>query len=328
MIKIINDIALTTLAAYKEYIKSIINAVSFLFKTTIHQRHILPYSSTLLYNPPLSHHTQTPMLFSVLISLYHREKSTFLEQCLNSLCQQTLPANEIIIVFDGPLPTTLEQTVHTFQTALPIKIIKLPKNLGLGQALNEGLQHCTHEWIFRMDSDDIAHPQRFEQQCHYLQQHPEISLLGTQITEFHHTPNQTHSQRQVPLTHTEINHFAQQRNPFNHMTVAYRKSVIQNAGSYQHHLYMEDYNLWLRLLAQGIQTANLPQALVYVRTGQAMLQRRRGWRYIQSEWQLSQLKRKLKIQNLPTSLYTFLLRATPRLLPTPFLNLIYQTLRK
>lgn len=268
-----------------------------------------------------------PLAFSVLISVYAKEQSHFMQQCLNSLCQQTSPANEIVIVFDGRLPNELEQTILSFQAALPLKIVRLPKNIGLAKALNQGIQHCTNEWIFRMDSDDIALPQRFELQCRYIQQNSQISLLGGQISEFSSTPKQPISQRKVPLGLPEIIQFAKKRNPFNHMTVAYKKSTVLAVGGYQQHWYMEDYNLWLRILAKGFQAANLPDILVQARTGMHMLKRRRGWQYIRSEWQLCCLKRNLHIQSTWVSVYYFLLRSIPRLLPIQLLKKIYQIIR-
>ncbi len=268
------------------------------------------------------------MKFSVLISLYYREKPEFLRECLNSLRDQTRPADEIVMVFDGKITDELEQVVDEFKQYLPIQIFRLPENVGLGKALNYGIQHCSYEYIFRMDSDDIASPNRFELQAQYLIEHPEIALLGGQIAEFHTDPNQAHDTRIVPQSHAEIVAFAKKRNPFNHMSVAYKKSAVQQAGGYQHHAFMEDYNLWLRMLAQGAQTANLPNILVYARTnGNAMLQRRRGRDYIHSEWQLYQLKRQLNIQSALSAKAVFVMRALPRLLPSTLLKNVYHSLR-
>ena len=111
------------------------------------------------------------------------------------------------------------------------------------------------------------------------------------------------------------------------MTVAYKKTAVQQAGGYQHHLYMEDYNLWLRMLAQGATAANLPQTLVHARTGNAMLQRRRGRAYIKSEWQLMRLKHRLRFQAALPALAIFLLRSLPRLLPAKWLGKVYAKLR-
>lgn len=268
------------------------------------------------------------MKFSVLMSLYHAEKPAFLQECLHSLQAQTHPADEIIIVFDGDVSPELNAVVQNFQAALNIKIVRLPENVGLGKALNIGLTHCYHEIIFRMDTDDIADPNRFALQHDYLTAHPEIGLLGAQIAEFDVQPEHTNATRMVPLSHSQIIEFSKKRNPFNHMTVVYRKSAVEQAGSYQHHVFMEDYHLWLRMLAQGVQAANLPDTLVWARTGTAMIARRRGWRYVRSEWQLCRLKYRLRVQSAPTALYYFVLRSLPRLLPNACLQKIYSFIRK
>lgn len=268
------------------------------------------------------------MKFSVLMSLYHAEKPEFLRECLNSLKTQTCPADEMVMVFDGKISPELETVVQDFQAALNIQIIRLPENVGLGNALNIGINHCLHEIIFRMDTDDIAAPHRFQAQCEYLTAHPEIDLLGAQIAEFDTQPEHANAARIVPQNYTQIIDFSKKRNPFNHMTVAYKKTAVLQAGGYQHHVFMEDYNLWLRMLANGVQAANLPDTLVFARTGAGMLTRRRGWQYIRSEWQLCRLKCRLRVQSAPTALYYFVLRSLPRLLPTSCLQILYSFTRK
>ena len=101
------------------------------------------------------------MKFSVLMSLYIKENPQYLRECFESLVAQTHPADEIVLVFDGAVTPELEAVVSEFETKLPLNLVKLPKNLGLGKALNEGLKHCSHDWIFRMDTDDICVPDRF-----------------------------------------------------------------------------------------------------------------------------------------------------------------------
>ncbi|WII92407.1 glycosyltransferase [Kingella negevensis] len=268
------------------------------------------------------------MNFTVLMSLYIKEQPENLRQSLQSLADQTQRASEIIIVLDGNITPELQAVLDQFQPILPLNIFRLPENVGLGKALNFGLQHCTHEWVFRMDTDDIATHTRFAEQCQYIAQNPNVQLLGGQIAEFAQNPEHARHARIVPQTQPEIISFAKKRNPFNHMTVAYTKTTVQQAGGYQHHLFMEDYNLWLRMLAKGATAANLPQTLVYARTGNAMLERRRGWQYVQSEWQLMRLKHRLRFQAALPAFGCFLLRSVPRVLPAKWLRGVYQVIRK
>ena len=110
------------------------------------------------------------------------------------------------------------------------------------------------------------------------------------------------------------------------MTVAYRKSVISQLGGYQHHLFMEDYNLWLRVIGNNYKVANLPDILLYARVGNGMYKRRRGWEYIKSEKQLAKLKYKLEIQNYFASYISFIIRSIARLLPSQLLGIFYTKL--
>ncbi|PIT41412.1 glycosyltransferase [Snodgrassella alvi] len=265
--------------------------------------------------------------FSVLLSLYAQEQPHWLSACFDSLCTQSIQAEEIIVVLDGSIGSNLQQVLSQYQTRLPLHIIPLPQHVGLGHALNAGLEYCRHEWIMRMDTDDICAPERFARQWAYIQQHPDIAFFSGQIAEFNTTPEHTSAVRQVPLSNNAIRHYAQWRNPINHMAVAYRKSAVLAVGGYQHHQWMEDYNLWLRLLAAGYQAANLPEILVYARAGHNMHARRRGLSYLSSEWQLLCLKRRLRSQPLLPALSCFALRGSSRLLPTSMLTHLYQHLR-
>ena len=116
------------------------------------------------------------MKFSVLMSLYIKENPQYLRECFESLVAQTHPADEIVLVFDGAVTPELEAVVSEFETKLPLNLVKLPKNLGLGKALNEGLKHCSHDWVFRMDTDDICVPERFANKWRFIEQHPDTII--------------------------------------------------------------------------------------------------------------------------------------------------------
>ena len=267
------------------------------------------------------------MKFSVLMSLYIKEHPQFLRECFESLVAQTRQADEIVLVFDGVVTPELESVVTEFETKLPLKLVKLPQNRGLGKALNEGLLHCTNDWVFRMDTDDICVPDRFEKQVAFIEQHPETIIFGGQIAEFGENVNDIVAYRNVPTLAQEIIKFTQKRCPFNHMTVAYQKSAVINCGGYED--LQEDYYLWIKLVAQGLYVANLPDILVYARVGNGMVSRRRGVNQAKAEWRLFKLKYRLGIQGLLSGLFTFTLRFGSRLLPTSLLKNLYQTfLRK
>lgn len=199
----------------------------------------------------------------------------------------------------------------------------------MGKALNEGLKHCSYEWVFRMDTDDICTPDRFQKQVDFIMSNPDTVLFGGQVLEFDQNPDDSAVIKTVPTTHEDIKKFAKNRCPFNHMTVAYKKSVIMKLGGYQHHLFMEDYNLWLRIIGAGYEVANLEDVVLYARVGNGMHARRKGYEYVKSEKQLLNLKKELKIQNPIHANILFLIRSAFRLMPSSLLGKIYNTfLRK
>lgn len=270
--------------------------------------------------------------FSVLMSLYYKEKKDFLDSSLVSIWSpQILKPNEIVIVLDGPVDYELQECIATWQNKIEsvLKIVPLQKNIGLGKALNEGLKHCSYEWVFRMDTDDICTPDRFQKQVDFIMSNPDTVLFGGQVLEFDQNPDDSAVIKTVPTTHEDIKKFAKNRCPFNHMTVAYKKSVIMKLGGYQHHLFMEDYNLWLRIIGAGYEVANLEDVVLYARVGNGMHARRKGYEYVKSEKQLLNLKKELKIQNPIHANILFLIRSAFRLMPSSLLGKIYNTfLRK
>lgn len=262
------------------------------------------------------------------MSLYQREQPAYLAACFASLAAQTVQPQEIILVLDGPIGTALQASVDDYRTRLPLHVVALPHNVGLGRALNAGLAHCRHEWVMRMDTDDVCVPERFARQWAYIQAHPATAVFSGQIAEFSTDIAHLNQTRQIPQQHAAIVRYAARRNPFNHMAVAYRKSAVLAVGGYQHHQWMEDYNLWLRMLAAGEQGHNLPEVLVYARANAAMYARRRGWRYVHSEWQLFRLKRQTGMQPFWPALGCLALRSASRLLPAAALTRLYRHLRQ
>lgn len=266
------------------------------------------------------------MKFSVLMSLYVKEQPDYLEQCFESLVAQTVQADEIILILDGKITAELEQVIQKFSAILPLVVIPLSENQGLGKALNFGLTQCRNAWVFRMDTDDICLPDRFEKQVAFIEKHPETIILGGQIAEFGQDIHDIISYRRVPTHHNALVKFTQQRCPFNHMTVAYQKETILASGGYED--LQEDYYLWIKLIALGKPVANLEDVLVYARVGNGMVNRRRGLAQAKAEWRLFKLKQKLGLQTISTGFATFVLRALPRLLPASLLGFIYRLTRK
>ena len=271
-------------------------------------------------------------LFSVLISIYHKEQPQHFHACMESIWDhQTLRPSEIIMVEDGPLTPELDQVIAQWQAKIGdiLKITQLAQNVGTGKAKNIGLQQCSHEIVCIVDTDDISVPDRFEKQIKVFTEDSELVILGGQITEFVKDVNSPSGMRKVPLSHDALRKYAERQSPFNNMTIAYRKTKILEVGGYQHHMWMEDYNLFLRVIAKGYKIQNLEDVLVYARIDNGMHARRKGIEYIKSEKQLLNLKKELKLQNPIHANMLFLIRSAFRLMPSSLLGTIYNTfLRK
>ena len=116
--------------------------------------------------------------FSVLMSLYIKEKAEYFDECMQSMLRQTVLPTEIVIVFDGPISDELRKTVEKYKHQNPgwIKTVENEKNKGLGLALADGVPACTYELIARMDTDDIAREDRFEKQLQMFMQDSELDI--------------------------------------------------------------------------------------------------------------------------------------------------------
>lgn len=228
------------------------------------------------------------MEFSVLMSVYYKENPEYLKLSLDSVIKQTVPAAEIVLIKDGPLTKELDDIINQYSDKYAglFRVFSLEENVGLGKALNYGVQRCKYDLIARMDTDDIVVPERFELQVNEFIKDKELVLCGGYIAEFARDPLIISGYRKVPLTQAAILKFAKKRNPFNHMTVMFKKKAVLEAGNYQDMPYFEDYWLWVRLLQKGYAVKNIDYVLVNVRAGVDMLGRRGGWEYAKAEFKI------------------------------------------
>lgn len=268
-------------------------------------------------------------MFSVLLSLYKKEYPSQLRQSLNSLFSQTLPPNEIILVKDGPLTAELDTVVSDYVARYSIlKIVPLPQNQGLGKALNEGLKHCSYDLVARMDTDDIAKPDRFEKQMKVFEEHPELDLVGAWIDEFEETPQHVLSIRRVPETSEQILAYCKKRNPVNHPVVMFRKSAVLAAGGYQHFPLFEDYYLWVRMLKNGAKFYNIQESLLHFRTSPDMFKRRGGWKYAMDELRFQSMMRKMGMIDWKRFILSISIRFPARIIPNGLRGFLYKKIMR
>lgn len=226
--------------------------------------------------------------YSFLTSIYKNTKVDEMEECVNSMANQTVPPEQIVVVIDGEIPQELKDYVSLLAEKNPslYTIVPLEKNMGLGLALREGMEYCRNEMVARMDTDDICELDRCEKQLKIFEEDKLVSVVGSNIEEFIGTVDNAVGQRIVPEKHEDICKYLKKRCPFNHMTVMFKKSEIEKAGGYMDWHYNEDSYLWVRTYLVGCRFYNVQENLVHARVGKEMYARRGGYTYFKSEKKL------------------------------------------
>lgn len=236
--------------------------------------------------------------FSVLMSVYFKEKPEYLDLALKSVFDQTITPNEVVLVEDGKLTNELDMVISNYEKKYPkiMKVIKYEQNRGLGIALHDGLLECSNEIVFRMDSDDYSVNDRFEKQLKVFNDR-NVDVVGGNINEFDEGMEKEVCKRIVPELDNEIKKMLKKRNPLNHVTIGYKKSKVIESGNYQNMPYFEDYYLWSRMIKNNCTFYNIQKSLVNVRGGNDMINRRGGFKYIKYIIRFENSLLKLKLIN-------------------------------
>jgi glycosyltransferase involved in cell wall biosynthesis len=262
------------------------------------------------------------MKISTLMSVYHAEKPENLADSLESLCAQKIPANELILVEDGKISSELIGVIETYRDRLRIKSVKIEKNVGLAAALNEGLKYCENELIARMDSDDVALPNRFSVQYDFLIKNDDIAACSSYVEEFFEGTKKV-TVRKVPTCHAEIVKYAKFRTPLSHPAAMYRRSAVCALGGYPQ-LYPEDQAFWALMISQGYRLANIPEVLLRMRTNEFFFDRR-GWKLFRGQINVLNFRRRLhqvsRWEYVLNVLFLFAIRLPPRFIRAAMFNI-------
>jgi hypothetical protein len=261
--------------------------------------------------------------FTVLMSVYSGDDARLFSRALDSIyCNSRLP-NAVVLVIDGPVPPSIQDVVDKFRDHEGMFILALPANLGLAGALNAGLVHVNTTWVVRADADDFNYASRFEVLCAAMSM--DVDLLGSGIREVERD-GQAICERRLPLNHAEIVKFMERRNPFNHMSVAFRTELARECGGYPRLHLREDYGLWIRMHSRGARMKNLQIVLVDATTGLQMYERRGGWRYAKGEWALQALLVNEGIKSPLRAVCDLILRTSVFLAPRSLRRVVYERL--
>lgn len=216
--------------------------------------------------------------YSVLMTVYKKDDLENFSLALDSMEKQTLQPDEIVLVKDGPIPNELQDVIDRhLREGAPIVQVQLPENRGLGLALNEGLKVAKNELIARMDSDDYSLPERCEAQVREFEKDPSLDIIGCPVLEFVGDIDNVVGERKVPLTNEEIYRFARTRDPFNHPTVMYKKTAVENAGCYSDYRKNQDTDLWIKMLSNHAVCMNLAEPLFRFRFDDGTYKKRKSW---------------------------------------------------
>ncbi|MCR5324870.1 MAG: glycosyltransferase [Lachnospiraceae bacterium] len=267
--------------------------------------------------------------YSVLMTVYRKDSPEYFEQSVSSMLNQTCKTNDFVLVCDGELTNELEQSIKKAFTGNEhiLNLVRLSENVGLGQALHDGLPLCKNEWIARMDDDDIAHLDRCEIELDYIKSHPDVSILGSYVSEFENDPKSPLREKKVPLEQEDIIKFSKRRNPFNHSTLMIKKRDILASGNYSTMRTNQDVDTWVRVLNKGYKGANIPQALVDFRFDKNTYDRRKEWKNIKLMLDVWKNFWKKGYCSLVDYLYVYIMQISIFIMPGKLLKWAYNHFR-
>lgn len=263
--------------------------------------------------------------YSVLMSLYYKEKPAYLRQALDSIFCQTVVPDDVVLVEDGTVGQELETVVCEYENKYPqLNVVRFDKNRGLGYALNDGIKECRNEIVARMDTDDVAMPTRMEEELHVMREHPEYGMISSWIDEFITDTAHVTSVRKLPEMPDEVMAYAKKRCPVNHPVVMYRKSEVLAVGGYQTKYFPEDYFLWIKMLMNGCKVYNIQKSLLWFRYNPDTFARRGGWKYacdeVATQWNMY----RMGFISVPRLLVNVLIRFTVRIVPNSIRGKFYR----
>ena len=263
--------------------------------------------------------------YSVLTTLYAKESPEYLRACIDSMLNQSVPPSEYVIVKDGPLTPELENVLQEYCKISPIfKIVNLEVNSGCGLASIAGMKACSYEFVARIDSDDISLPNRCELELKMLEKEDDLAVVGSDLYEFEGEPSNITAIKKMPTAPEEIYEFGKRRNPFNHSTVMFRKSIIQANGGYAPLRRSLDLELFTKLLLKGCKCRNIDTPLVLFRTGSARVERKKNWTNLKCDLDVYKRNYTEKYINLFEFIYVVFRQFAFFVMPSSIAKILYE----
>jgi glycosyltransferase involved in cell wall biosynthesis len=253
--------------------------------------------------------------FTLLLSVWDGDQPEHLLQAFcSAVDEQRLRPAQVVIVRDGPVRDELDACLADLHktSPVPVTLVTLESNRGLGPALDAGMAASQFDVIARMDADDVAMPHRFEVEIPLI---AEADIVGAGLLEFVDDIENVVGQRVPPTDPEQIQRYARMHDPFNHPTVVYRRQAVQAAGGYGDLPLMEDYALFARMLQNGARAVNVAEPLVYYRVGATAFKRRGGADLLRSELRLQREFRRQRFTTPAEYARNVMVRGGYRLIP-------------
>ncbi len=199
---------------------------------------------------------------SVVMPNYNAEK--YIAEAIESILNQSFSDFEFIIIDDGSSDKSWKIIQEYTKKDKRIVAIKNEKNLKICKTLNKWIELARWEYIARMDSDDISHPERLEKQVKFLDKNLEVGIVGANI-DMIDEDWKVYSKRKYHFNDSEIRKYIFRYSPFCHPVVMIRKSILEKSRNYDPDLvYAEDYDLYFRIWMYS-KFANLNESLIKYR---------------------------------------------------------------
>ena len=228
------------------------------------------------------------MDYSIVMSIYKNDNLSWVMEAVNSLLRQSFPAKEILVGLDGPVDQEIADfLISVIESNQNVRVFQFKTNAGLGVVRNFAISKCETTYVGLMDADDISVTDRFHLQAKAIQE-VKADFVGGFISEFDVNPGPADKVRKVPLSWNEVKR-SWLRQPFNHVTLFFKREAFLDSGGYNTAHKVEDFDLFLRVKRGGWRLQNIPVVLVNVRFNGDTIKRRRGWVYL-THW--------MKIYNL------------------------------
>ncbi|WP_296187641.1 glycosyltransferase family 2 protein [Pseudomonas sp. UBA1879] len=202
-------------------------------------------------------------LVSILVPCFNHER--YIEESLLSVLKQDYDNFELIVVNDGSTDASAEK-IEALRRSHDFQFYQ-QDNQGVSAALNHALRHARGDLVVTHDSDDVMLAGRIRRQVSYMQEHPEVGLLGAKVIYIDSNGR--------PLKHKLASHAPVQRWSFDELladayavggpVAMYRREAIDRVGGYDPTIKVQDFQMTLRIAKAGYQVHILPDRVTLYR---------------------------------------------------------------